>query len=102
MKEYRLTVFEKRGLREINGAQKDEAAGEQRRVHSEDFHDFCSPTNIFCMIKSRRMGQSWHFRHMGREKLHVDIWLKNLRKRDHLVDSGTDRRILKKKKIFKK
>jgi len=32
---------------------------------------------------------------MGREKLHTEMWLKTLRERDHLVDSGTDRRILK-------
>jgi len=33
---------------------------------------------------------------MGREKLHTEIWLKNLREREHLVDSGTDWRIQKK------
>jgi len=74
-------VFEKKELRKMNGPEKDEVAGEQRRLHSEDFHDFCSPTNIISMIKSRRMRQSWYFRHMGREKLHTEIWLKNLRKR---------------------
>jgi len=81
MKEYRPRVFGKIELRKTNGPEKDKIAGEQRRVHSEDFHDFCSPTNIFCMIKSRRMRQSWHFRHIGRERLHTESWLKNLRKR---------------------
>ena len=45
------------GAEESNGPEKDEGAEERRRVHSEDFHDFCSPPNIICMIKSRRMGQ---------------------------------------------
>jgi hypothetical protein len=85
----------------LYGPEKDEIAGERRRLHSGDFHDFYSPPNIICMIKSRRIGQSSHFRRMGREKLHTEIWLKNQRERDHSVDAGTDWRILK-KMIFKK
>jgi hypothetical protein len=53
----------------VYGPERDEVAGERRRLHSEDFHEFYSPPNIICMIKSRRMGQSWHFRRVGREKL---------------------------------
>lgn len=83
------------------GLRKDGVAGERRRVQSEDFHDFYSPPNIICILKSRRMGQSWHFIRMGRESLRTEIWLKPLRVRDHLVDSVTDRGILK-KIIFKK
>jgi len=56
-KEYSLRMFEKRELRKVYRPEKDEVAGERKRLHSEDFNDFCSPPNIICMIKSGRMGQ---------------------------------------------
>jgi hypothetical protein len=93
---YKLRVFEKREPRKLYGPKKDEVTGKRRRLHSGDFHNFYSPPDIICMIKSRRMGQSWHFRPIGREKVHTEIWLKSQKERDHLVDSDTDRRILKK------
>jgi hypothetical protein len=50
-------VFENKVLRRIFGPKRDEVTGIWRRVHNEEFHNSYSSTNIFRMIKSRRM--SW-------------------------------------------
>jgi hypothetical protein len=48
-------VFENRVLRRIFGPKRDEAAGEWRRLHSEELNDLNSTPNIIRVIKSRRM-----------------------------------------------
>jgi len=51
--EHRLRVFENRALRGIFGPKRDEATGEWRILHNEEFNDqYCSP-NVVRVIKSR-------------------------------------------------
>ena len=48
-----MRVFENRVLREIFGHNRDEVAGEWRRLHNEEFHDLYFTPNIIQAIKSR-------------------------------------------------
>ena len=50
---------------------------------------YCSP-NIFWVIKSKRMRLAGHVACMG----DTGIWWGNLRKRDHLEDTGVDGKII--------
>jgi hypothetical protein len=53
--EHRLRVFENRVLRKIFGPERDEAAGEWRKLHSRELHNLYSSPDIIRRIKSRRM-----------------------------------------------
>jgi hypothetical protein len=53
--EQRLRVFENSVLRRIFGPKRDEATGEWRKLHNEEFNDLYSSPNITRVIKSRRM-----------------------------------------------
>jgi hypothetical protein len=44
--EYRLRVFENRGLRKTLGLKRDEVAGDWKRLHEEEFCDNFSPNII--------------------------------------------------------
>jgi hypothetical protein len=47
------------------------------------------------MIKSRRMIWTGHVaRKGGGGEVHTEFWWENLRERDHLEDTGIDRRII--------
>jgi hypothetical protein len=48
-------VFENRVLRRIVGPRRDEVIGEWRKLHNEELSDLYYSTNIFRVIKSRRM-----------------------------------------------
>jgi hypothetical protein len=50
--EYRLTVFEKRVMRDIFGPKRDEITGELRRLHYEELYDLHSSLNTGCFKKS--------------------------------------------------
>ena len=54
--ECRLRVFENGMLRRLFGPKKDEASGEWRRLHNEEFYAVYSSPNIIRGIKSRRLG----------------------------------------------
>jgi hypothetical protein len=48
-----------------NGLKRDDATGQQRKLHCEELNDlYCSP-NIIQVIKSRSMGWDGHVAHMG-------------------------------------
>jgi hypothetical protein len=49
----RLRVFEKRVLRRIFRARRDEVTGEQRKLHKEELNNLYSSPNIVRFIKSR-------------------------------------------------
>jgi hypothetical protein len=51
--EHRLKVFENRVLRTIFESKRDEVTGGWRKLHNEEFHNFCSSPYIIRMIKWR-------------------------------------------------
>jgi len=53
--ERRLRVSENRVLRRIFGHKRDEVTGEWRKLHNEEFNNLYSSSNIFRVMKSRRM-----------------------------------------------
>jgi hypothetical protein len=50
-----MRVFENRALRRIFGPKRDEVTGEWRKLQNEEINDLYSLSNIFRVIKSRRM-----------------------------------------------
>jgi len=51
----RLRVFENRVLSRIFKPKRDEVTGEGWRIHNEELNDLYSSSDIFRVIKSRRM-----------------------------------------------
>jgi hypothetical protein len=75
--EHRPRVFENRVLRKIFGSKRDEVTGEWSRLHSEEFHDLYSSSNI-------RTGRAYRVFGGGGSQ----------RERDHLEVIGVDGRII--------
>ena len=63
-------MSENRVLRRIFGPKRDEVTKEWRKLHNEEFNDLDSSSNIFRVIKSRRMRSAEHVACM-REKIGV-------------------------------
>jgi hypothetical protein len=61
-------VFENRVLRRTFGRKRDGVKGEWRKLHNEELHDLYFSSNIFRVIKSRRMGEAGHAVRMGESK----------------------------------
>jgi len=81
-------------LRRLFGPKRDEVTGDWRKLYNEELNDlYCSP-KIFRVIKSRIMRWSGHVARMGRGEADRGFWWGNLRKRDHLGDSGLDGKII--------
>jgi hypothetical protein len=70
-------VFENRVLRRIFGPKRDEATGEWRRLHSEEFHNLYSSPDIIRQIKSRRKGWAGHVARTGEERKVYKVLVKN-------------------------
>jgi hypothetical protein len=62
--EHRLRVFENRVLRKIFGPKREED-GSWRKLHNDELHNLYSSSNIFRVIKSRRMRWAGHVARMG-------------------------------------
>jgi len=78
--ECRLRVYENSVLRRIFGPKRDEATGEKRKLHSEEFNNLNSSPNIIWVIKLRSMRWAGHVAHRG-EEVHTGFWWGNLWKR---------------------
>jgi hypothetical protein len=52
-------------LRRIFGSNRDDGAGDWRKLHDEELHNLYSSPNIIRMIKSRRMRWAGHVARMG-------------------------------------
>jgi hypothetical protein len=53
--ERRLRVFELRVLRKVFGPKRDKVTGEWKKLHKQELNDLYSSSNIFRVIKSKRM-----------------------------------------------
>jgi hypothetical protein len=66
--EHRLRVFDNRVLRRIFGPMRNEVAGEWRKFHNEELHNFYSSPDMIRQVKSRRMRWAGHVARMGEER----------------------------------
>ena len=63
-----LRVFEKKLIRKIFGAKKDEITGEWRKLHKAEQHALYSSPNIIRSLKSRRLRWAGHIAHMEQSR----------------------------------
>jgi hypothetical protein len=97
----RLRVFENRVLRRIFGPKRDEVTGEWRRLHNKELYALNFSPNINRVIESIRLKWKGHVARMGERRGAYRVLVRNLGKRDDLVDAGVDgRKILK--SVFEK
>ena len=89
--ERRLGVFEKRVLRRIFGAKREEVTREWIKLHNEELNDLYSSPDIIRVIKSRIMRWTRHVARMGRGGR---VLVVNLKEIEHLEDPGADGRII--------
>jgi hypothetical protein len=64
-KEHRLRVFENKVLRRTFGLKRDEATGDLRKLHNEEFHSLLSSPNVIRITNSRRMRWTGNVARMG-------------------------------------
>jgi hypothetical protein len=50
-----MGVFENRVLKRLFGPKRDEMAGDCRKLHNEELHDFYSSPSIIIIMKASRM-----------------------------------------------
>jgi hypothetical protein len=62
--EHRLRVFDNRVLRKMFGPDRDEVAGEWRKLHNGELHNLYSSPDIIRQIKSRKMRWAGHVAHV--------------------------------------
>jgi hypothetical protein len=94
--ERRLRVFENRVFRKIQviGPKRDEVKREWRKLHNKELNDLYSSPNIGWVIKSRRIRWDGHLARMGERGGVYRVLLETPRERDHLGDTGVDRRVI--------
>jgi hypothetical protein len=67
---------------------------ERRKLHNEELNTLYSSSNIFRLIKSRRMRWAGNVSLWGRGEVYTGLWWGNLKERDHLEDPCVDGRII--------
>ena len=72
--EYRLRVCDKRVLRRIFGASRDEVTEEWRRLHNEELFALYTSSNIIGVVKSRILRWAGHVVRMGEKRSHTGFW----------------------------
>ena len=87
--ERRLRVFENWVLRRIFVPKRDELTREWRKLHNEELNDLYSSSNIFRVIKSRRMRWAGHVARMGERG---DVYMFLVRKPEGKRPLGRPRR----------
>jgi len=87
--ERRLRVFENMVLRRIFELRRDEVTGEWRKLYNEELNDLYCSTNVFQVIKSRKMRWAGHVARGGGEA-YTGLWSGNLSERYHLGDPDVD------------
>jgi hypothetical protein len=85
--------MENRVLRRIFGPRRDEVTGEWRKLHNE-LNNLYSASNIFRVIKWRRMRLAGHVSRLGESIGLYRIWWGNRKERGHLEDSDIDGKII--------
>jgi hypothetical protein len=63
--EHKLMTFKNGVLRRVFGPKWQKVAGDWRRLHNEELHNFCASRNIIRVIKSKRIKWVGHVAHMG-------------------------------------
>jgi hypothetical protein len=91
--ELRLRVFENGLLRRIYGPERDEVAGEWRRLHNKELYALYSSPDIIQVIKSRRLRWAGHVARMGERRGAYRALVGKPGGGDHLKDPGIEGRI---------
>jgi hypothetical protein len=86
-------VFENGFLRRIFGPNRDEVAGEWRKLHNEELHKLYSSPVIIRHIKARRMRWAGHVARMGEERKVYRVLVGKPEGKNHLEDQGVDGRM---------
>jgi hypothetical protein len=87
-------VFENRVLRGVFGPKREEVVGCWSRLHNEELHNLYTSPIIIRMIKSRRTRWAKHVARMGEMRNAYNIFLENVKGKDHSEDIGLDERII--------
>jgi hypothetical protein len=75
------------------GSRREKMAGDWKRLHNEEFHNFYSSQNVSRAIKARRMKMVEHIARTENKRNAYKVLVKKLKGRDHLEDVDVDGRI---------
>jgi hypothetical protein len=89
--EHRLRVFQNRVLRRILVPKRDEVTGEWRKLHNEELNGLYSSSNIFRVIKSRRVRWAGHVARMRERRCAFSILVGKLEGKRSLTRPGRRR-----------